>query len=124
MNKAFHTTLELGQIIAAGREMVGSSGIFITKKRYAMLVFDNEGKREDVDGKAGYIKAMGLDLKRSDTPPWMQDFLKDLLLDVLTGSEENEIIEKIIEFRKQYSCLLYTSPSPRDGLLSRMPSSA
>ena len=23
-----------------------------------------------------------------------------------------------------YSCLLYTSPSPRDGLLSRMPSSA
>ena len=24
----------------------------------------------------------------------------------------------------RYSCLLYTSPSPRDGLLSRMPSSA
>ena len=25
---------------------------------------------------------------------------------------------------KDYTCLLYTSPSPRDGLLSRMPSSA
>ena len=25
---------------------------------------------------------------------------------------------------KEISCLLYTSPSPRDGLLSRMPSSA
>ena len=25
---------------------------------------------------------------------------------------------------RQYTCLLYTSPSPRDGLLSRMPSSA
>ena len=25
---------------------------------------------------------------------------------------------------KKWSCLLYTSPSPRDGLLSRMPSSA
>ena len=24
----------------------------------------------------------------------------------------------------KYDCLLYTSPSPRDGLLSRMPSSA
>ena len=24
----------------------------------------------------------------------------------------------------RYRCLLYTSPSPRDGLLSRMPSSA
>ena len=28
------------------------------------------------------------------------------------------------ERAKQYHCLLYTSPSPRDGLLSRMPSSA
>ena len=26
--------------------------------------------------------------------------------------------------QKNTSCLLYTSPSPRDGLLSRMPSSA
>ena len=26
--------------------------------------------------------------------------------------------------RRRYCCLLYTSPSPRDGLLSRMPSSA
>ena len=27
-------------------------------------------------------------------------------------------------FAQAYHCLLYTSPSPRDGLLSRMPSSA
>ena len=27
-------------------------------------------------------------------------------------------------FRHDKTCLLYTSPSPRDGLLSRMPSSA
>ena len=26
--------------------------------------------------------------------------------------------------QQQIACLLYTSPSPRDGLLSRMPSSA
>ena len=29
-----------------------------------------------------------------------------------------------INAAKNYHCLLYTSPSPRDGLLSRMPSSA
>ena len=29
-----------------------------------------------------------------------------------------------LTFKLCYSCLLYTSPSPRDGLLSRMPSSA
>ena len=28
------------------------------------------------------------------------------------------------EVTKELTCLLYTSPSPRDGLLSRMPSSA
>ena len=31
---------------------------------------------------------------------------------------------KIIEHNQRIICLLYTSPSPRDGLLSRMPSSA
>ena len=37
-------------------------------------------------------------------------------------------IEHDAEFNRWYNeehiCLLYTSPSPRDGLLSRMPSSA
>ena len=31
---------------------------------------------------------------------------------------------KPVQRRLLYACLLYTSPSPRDGLLSRMPSSA
>ena len=102
MNRAFHTTLELGQIIAAGREVVASAGLFITKKRYALLVYDNEGKREDVDGKPGKIKAMGLDLKRSDTPAFMQDFLKEVLTEVLTGTSEADIMDKIVQFRKDF----------------------
>ena len=32
--------------------------------------------------------------------------------------------ERVIASRQAGTCLLYTSPSPRDGLLSRMPSSA
>ena len=37
--------------------------------------------------------------------------------------------KKLLDYLKKnnvesYNCLLYTSPSPRDGLLSRMPSSA
>ena len=31
---------------------------------------------------------------------------------------------RLLESRGVPTCLLYTSPSPRDGLLSRMPSSA
>ena len=37
----------------------------------------------------------------------------------LTGTEGDKTVES-----QGRTCLLYTSPSPRDGLLSRMPSSA
>ena len=33
-------------------------------------------------------------------------------------------LERGVNFIDTADCLLYTSPSPRDGLLSRMPSSA
>ena len=36
---------------------------------------------------------------------------------------ENRVLRKLLPHRHTV-CLLYTSPSPRDGLLSRMPSSA
>ena len=36
----------------------------------------------------------------------------------------NDVLEKRIAALEGGFCLLYTSPSPRDGLLSRMPSSA
>ena len=68
MTKAFHTPSTRGEVIRAGRELVASKGLFITKKRYAVLYYDKEGERVDVAGKEGKMKAMGLDLKRSDTP--------------------------------------------------------
>ena len=38
---------------------------------------------------------------------------------------ENDLLSQFKSILSQVkSCLLYTSPSPRDGLLSRMPSSA
>ena len=102
MNRAHNCPSEYGSIIAAGREIVGVAGIFITKKRYAILVYDNEGFREDTDGKPGKIKAMGLDLKRSDTPKFMQEFLHELLVMTLTGKKESDVIERIKEFRKPF----------------------
>jgi hypothetical protein len=45
---------------------------------------------------------MGLDLKRSDTPKVVQDFLSDILLDVLTGSQRDHIIEKVREFKIKF----------------------
>src|SRR5665647_863237 len=46
---------------------------------------------------------------------------KDHTLFALT---DGEVEFKRKKDNKTYVCLLYTSPSPRDGLLSRMPSSA
>ena len=40
------------------------------------------------------------------------------------GGEFMEIVKKMVFQGKPYNCLLYTSPSPRDRSLSRMPSSA
>ena len=40
------------------------------------------------------------------------------------GLEDKSINEKFLKRALKGVCLLYTSPSPRDGLLSRMPSSA
>ena len=45
-----------------------------------------------------------------------EEYIKDVLGQVWRNSE--------IVAEKYKHCLLYTSPSPRDGLLSRMPSSA
>ena len=51
--------------------------------------------------------------------------LEQTFLDMIgfRGADSQSILERGLDGRVSY-CLLYTSPSPRDGLLSRMPSSA
>ena len=62
--------------------------------------------------------------------------LSDVYITMLPGGDYKETADKAAELVKKgfnpvphfparsMGCLLYTSPSPRDGLLSRMPSSA
>jgi len=102
MLDSFHVPKSRGEVIKAGREIVGSKALFITKKRYAVLYYDKEGKRSDVDGKPGKIKAMGLDLKRSDTPEFIQNFLSDVLEMVLMGKPEQEVLDHISDFRIRF----------------------
>jgi DNA polymerase elongation subunit (family B) len=102
MAEAHHCPKSRGEVIKAGREIVAIKGLFITKKRYAVLYYDKEGKRSDVDGKPGKIKAMGLDLKRSDTPEFMQKFLEEVLTKVLNNATEEDILERIGEFRTEF----------------------
>jgi len=104
MEKAFHSPRKNGEIIKAGRELIGDRAIFITKKRYAINIFDKEGKRKDKDGKLGDIKAMGLDLKRADTPKYVQEFLMSVLSMVIQqGKGRDEVIETIKDFKRTLS---------------------
>ena len=115
MEKAFHAPRKNGAIIKAGRELIGDRSIFITKKRYAINIFDKEGKRKDKDGSAGDIKAMGLDLKRADTPKYVQEFLMEVLQMVIQeGKHREEVIEKVKEFKRILSAQeSWTKGSPK-----------
>ena len=59
---------------------------------------------------------------------WHEKTLGQLFCDQRSGAIIDMLLKELAtpggELRLDTSCLLYTSPSPRDGLLSRMPSSA
>ena len=102
MEQAFHCPRDMGGLIKAGREIVADRGLFITKKRYAVNIIDLEGKRLDTNGALGKTKVMGLDLKRSDTPKVIQDFLLEVLNLALSGQEKDKVIERIREFKYEF----------------------
>ena len=102
MERAFHCPRDMGALIKAGRETVADRGLFITKKRYAVNAIDIENVRLDVNGKIGKTKATGLDLKRSDTPKVIQDFLLEILNKLLAGAQKDELVEHIRAFKYQF----------------------
>jgi DNA polymerase elongation subunit (family B) len=115
MEKAFHAPRKNGEIIKAGRELIGDRALFMVKKRYAINIFDKEGKRKDKDGQGGDIKAMGLDLKRADTPKYVQEFLMNILQMVLQqGKGREDVIEAIKDFKRILSAQdSWTKGSPK-----------
>ena len=50
--------------------------------------------------------------------------ITDVMIDNTCGFERMSFMDGFSGYNQIKICLLYTSPSPRDGLLSRMPSSA
>ena len=102
MEQAFHCPRDMGELIKCGREMVADRSLFITKKRYAVNIIDLEGNRLDVGGKIGKTKATGLDLKRSDTPKVIQEFLLEILNKILSGTQRDDVIEHIRKFKYEF----------------------
>ena len=98
LKEHFNVPLSAGDVMKAGREVVGQAGLFITKKRYAIKCLDIEGYQPE----GGKLKIMGMDIKRSDTPEFVQDFLEEILDDALSGIGESEVMKKIKSFKQEF----------------------
>ena len=101
------------EVLAAGRMLGLSDEETIatkmqTRRREQRRRFEEKGSREKNRGAAEEF------LRRDEREFEAKGNYKSKIDDVAFAFGEDP----------EYICLLYTSPSPRDGLLSRMPSSA
>ena len=71
-----------------------------------------------------YVAGPGFDEYFTSRDAFSYECARNLLEHVRQHSLAQTILDLRNAERDLLTCLLYTSPSPRDGLLSRMPSSA
>ena len=91
MRRSFNCQPGHDTLIKAGREIVGSKGLFLNaKKKYTIKVVNLDG----FDIPEGKLKTVGSEMKKADTPKVIQDFLKDMMNLILDGAD----YEKIEEF--------------------------
>ena len=94
----FHCTPEGAAREGAAREVVASKALICGKKRYAMMVYDKDGYRQDINGKPGKAKIMGIQVARSDVSPLVKDLLKKMLNSVLTDGSKEKLVEIMRDF--------------------------
>jgi len=102
MISTFNAHPDYAKAIRCDREVVGRRMYVVTKKKYAILVIDDEGQRKDVNGEDGKYKITGLDIRRSDTPKLVQDWLSTCLKVLLRGGSYEDIQDKIYSYADEY----------------------
>jgi len=70
-------------------------GLWTAKKRYAILVNDNEGVKYDPP----YLKVTGLEIVKKDTPEIMRDELKKIVRMILETHDNDKLIKEISTFK-------------------------
>lgn len=98
MIDTFHCTPEGAAREGAAREVVASRALVCGKKRYAMMVYEKDGYRQDINGKPGKAKIMGIQVARSDTHPLVKELLKKMLNSVLTDGSKEKLVEIMRNF--------------------------
>ena len=109
-----------------GKNFIGEAKIMSTPMGEIVKNLMDEGAKLGVSS-----RGMGSLQSRGGTNYVKDDFYLATAADIVADpSAPNAFVEGIMEGKEwvwnngALVCLLYTSPSPRDGLLSRMPSSA
>jgi len=93
MMEQFLVQPEFSTKIKTGRELFSPAAFFVSKKRYAMHVTDKEGIPKND------LKIMGLDAKKTTTPRNVRKFLRQCVMDLLTGKPAAELDAYIMEYR-------------------------
>ena len=94
-----------------------------SKKQY--ISHSSKWDRRDLLRSLQILTDLSSKIRRSDDPYLLLEFSSLKLLEMdKSVSIESFLSSKHIEQNSVNTCLLYTSPSPRDATLSRMPSSA
>ncbi len=78
-------------------EKICSSGIFTAKKRYALMVYSNEG----VVYSEPQLKVTGLQIIQKSTPAIIRKALKKCMLHIMNG-EKNELITYVNDYFEEY----------------------
>ena len=93
MRRAFNCQPGYDVLIQAGREIVGSRGLFQAKKKYVIRVVDVEGKPVDK------LKSQGSEIKKADTPRVIQLFLTEVINKILNGDDYDTLATFVNEQR-------------------------
>jgi len=86
------------QLMIMDREVIGSTGIWTAKKRYAINMYDKEGERY----KEPKLKIMGLETVKKDFPEICRVALKEAIRIILQEADNDNLIKFVNEFRELY----------------------
>lgn len=96
---AFNCPEDRLRSVRTEREVVSDRSFFATKKRYAMHIVDDEGKRVDK------MKIMGLEVKKSDTSKAAKRFLRKCIDMIIDGCSREELLDYKNEFKREFFTL-------------------
>jgi DNA polymerase elongation subunit (family B) len=84
------------------QEMIGRTGFWQKKKRYALWIISDNGVPMDK------LEVKGLDIVRSSFPKSFQKLMKDVMVDILKDKDKEEIDENILTFKRNLNTVLYS----------------